>query len=126
LLGQLKAFLHRPALAGDRRERGQAGVRRAEHPVIREIFGVVQNLPNLGYTNARKPPAYWGRILAAMASCSGGASLLGSSSLGLKRSQAEQDQPVRMALPGHQFPRAFASTLGTPATHEAPMVQEEL
>src|SRR5271165_3023208 len=56
----------------------------------------------------------------------GGAdSLLGSGSLGLQRSEAQQGEPVRMALAGHQFPRAFAVTLGTPAAHETPMVQEE-
>src|SRR5271166_1712432 len=54
------------------------------------------------------------------------ASLPGSGSLWLKRSQAQQGEPVRMALTGHQFARAFAVTLGTPTTHEAPMVQEEL
>ena len=54
------------------------------------------------------------------------ASLPGSGLLGLKRSEAQQRQPVRMALAGHQFARAFAVTLGAPAAHEAPMVQEEL
>jgi hypothetical protein len=33
---------------------------------------------------------------------------------------------MRMALAGHQFPRAFAIALGTAAAHEATMVQEEL
>ncbi len=32
---------------------------------------------------------------------------------------------MRMALAGHQFPWAFAVAFGTPAAHEAPMVQEE-
>jgi hypothetical protein len=32
---------------------------------------------------------------------------------------------MRMALAGHQFPWAFAGTLGNPA-YEAAMVQEEL
>jgi hypothetical protein len=32
---------------------------------------------------------------------------------------------MRMALAGHQFPRAFAVPFGTSAAHEAPMVQEE-
>jgi len=49
----------------------------------------------------------------------------GSSSLGLKRSQVQQGEPVRMALAGHQFPRAFALAFGAAGAHEAPMVQEE-
>ena len=53
------------------------------------------------------------------------ASLPGSSSLGLKRSQAKQGKPVRMALAGHQLPRALALALGASAAHEAAMVQEE-
>jgi len=53
------------------------------------------------------------------------ASRPGPSLLGLKRSQAQQGEPVRMALADHQFPRAFALALGTPVANEAPMVQEE-
>jgi len=53
------------------------------------------------------------------------ASLPGSSALGLKRSQAQQGQPVRMALAGHQLARALALALGVPAAHEAAVVQEE-
>jgi len=53
------------------------------------------------------------------------ASLPRSSSPGLKRSQAQQGEPVRMALAGHQFPWAFAVAFGTPAAHEAAVVQEE-
>jgi hypothetical protein len=53
------------------------------------------------------------------------ASLPGSGVLVLKRSEAEQGEPVRMAFAGHQFPRALADALGKPAAHEAPMVQEE-
>ena len=49
----------------------------------------------------------------------------GSSSLGLKPSQAKQGQPVRMALTRHQLPRAFAPALGMSAAHEAAVVQEE-
>jgi len=41
-------------------------------------------------------------------------SLPGSSSPGLKRSQAQQGEPVRMALAGHQLSRAFAMAFGTP------------
>src|SRR5271166_2627035 len=54
------------------------------------------------------------------------ASLLGSGSLGLQRPEAQQGEPMRMALADHQFARAFAVTLGTLAAHETPMVQEEL
>jgi hypothetical protein len=32
---------------------------------------------------------------------------------------------MRMALTGHQFPRAFAGALANPAADEAAMVQEE-
>jgi len=53
------------------------------------------------------------------------ASLPGSSLLGLKRSQAQQGQPVRMALAGHQLPRALALALDMAAAHEAAVVQEE-
>ena len=53
------------------------------------------------------------------------ASLSRSSSLGLKRSQAQQGEPVRMALAGHQLPWAPALALRTPAAHEASVVQEK-
>jgi len=53
------------------------------------------------------------------------ASLSGSSPLGLKRSQAQQGQPVWMILAGHQLARALALALGTPAAQEAAVVQEE-
>jgi len=43
------------------------------------------------------------------------AGLPGSGSLGLKRSQAQQGEPMRMAVAGHQLPRALALALGTPA-----------
>ena len=43
------------------------------------------------------------------------ASLPRLSLLGLKGSQAQQGEPMRMALAGHQFPRALALALGTPA-----------
>jgi hypothetical protein len=46
-------------------------------------------------------------------------SLPSSSSLGLKRSETHQGEPVRMAFAGHQFPWAFADALGKPAAHEA-------
>jgi len=32
---------------------------------------------------------------------------------------------MRMALAGHQFPRAFAVTFGTSAVHETAVVEEE-
>ena len=47
------------------------------------------------------------------------ASLPRSSPLGLKRSQAQQGQPVRMTLTRHQLPRALAPALGTLAAQEA-------
>ncbi len=52
------------------------------------------------------------------------ASLFASSPLGLKRSQAQQGQPVRMALAGHQLLRVLALALGVPAAQEATVVQE--
>jgi len=53
------------------------------------------------------------------------ARLPGSSSLGLKRSQAQQGEPVRMALAGHQLSRALALARGMAAAYEAVVVQEE-
>ena len=53
-------------------------------------------------------------------------SLFGLGLLWLKRSQAQQCQPMRMALAGHHFARAFVLTLSTAAAHEALMVQVEL
>jgi hypothetical protein len=53
------------------------------------------------------------------------ASLPGSGSPGLKWPEAQQRKPVRMAVAGHQFPRAFAAAPGTAAAHKTPMVQEE-
>src|SRR3984957_4993559 len=44
---------------------------------------------------------------------------------GLNWPEAQQRQPMRMALAGHQFARALAVAFGTSAAHEAPMVQEE-
>src|SRR5215213_970944 len=57
--------------------------------------------------------------------CGKRSALPGSGLPGLKWPEAQQRQPVRMALAGHQFPRAFAVALGTSAAHETPMVQEE-
>jgi len=53
------------------------------------------------------------------------ASLPRSSSLGLKRSQAQQGEPMRMARACHQFPWALGIAFGTSAAQEAAMVQEE-
>jgi hypothetical protein len=45
---------------------GHSGMNTSRSPIhistIRSVEGVVQNLPILGYTNARKPPACRGRI----------------------------------------------------------------
>ena len=90
-------------------------------------MGVVQNQPIWGYRDVQKLPACKSWILVGRWSlqeaCS---SLRGSEALRLKRSQAQQRQPMRMALAGHQLLRAFAGALGTATAHEAPMVQEEL
>ncbi len=48
-----------------------------------------------------------------------------SSPLGLKRSQAQQGQPVRMVLASHQLARALALALGMAAAQEAAVVQKE-
>ena len=53
------------------------------------------------------------------------ASLPGSCSLGLKRSQAQQGEPMRMARACHQFSWALAIAFGTSAAQETAMVQEE-
>src|SRR3954463_5511020 len=85
--------------------------------------GVVQNLPFSGYTGVRKAPACEGRIATGRVSCVGGcAPPRGSSLLGLKRSQAQQGEPVWMALAGHQLPRTLALTFGVPAAHESAVV----
>jgi hypothetical protein len=54
------------------------------------------------------------------------ASLPASNAPGLQWPKAQQRKPMRMALAGHQFPRAFAVAVGKSAAHEASMVQEEL
>src|SRR5215213_375667 len=87
--------------------------------------GVVQNLPFLGHTGARRAPAWEGRIATGRCPVREAASLSGSSALGLKRSQAQQGEPVRMALAGHQLARALALALLMPAAQEAAVVQEE-
>ena len=74
---------------------------------------------------AQKPPACEGRGRLEGCSVQEAASLPGSSSPGLKRSQAQQGEPMRMARACHQFPWALAIAFGTSAAHEAAMVQEE-
>jgi hypothetical protein len=85
---------------------------------------VVQNRPFLGDKLAcGSSRALQAGSWSAGSLCRGeAASLPGSGVLVLKRSEAEQGEPVRMAFAGHQFPRALADALGKPAAHEAPMV----
>jgi hypothetical protein len=87
---------------------------------------VVQNQPFLGYTGEPKPPAFEARFRLRSRPVWEAVSLPRSSAFGLNGSQAQQRQPMRMALPGHQFSRAPAGAFGNPAAHEAAMVQEEL
>jgi len=79
-----------------------------------------------GYTKRAETAGLWGSEFG-LEGCSvrEAASLPGSSSLGLKRSQAQQGEPMRMVLADHQLPWALAVALGASATHEAAMVQEE-
>ena len=49
-------------------------------------------------------------------------SLHRSSVLRLQESEAQQRQPMRVALAGHHFAGAFILALRTVAAHEAPMV----
>ncbi len=86
---------------------------------------VVQKRPFWVTDAAPKPPARDGWISIRRWFCREAVSLPGSSAAGLKWPEAQQRQPMRMALAGHQFPRAFAVPFGTSAAHEAPMVQEE-
>ena len=72
-----------------------------------------------------KAPACEGRISAGTAFCGEAVSRPGLPSLGLKRSQAEQGQPVWMRLAGHQLAWALAIAFGTSATQEAAVVDEE-
>src|SRR4051812_11581187 len=77
-----------------------------------------------------KPPACEGRILVGgppvrkvVSLC---VSLARLGSLWLKRSQTQQGEPVRMALPSHHFARAFALALRASTADEAVMVQVKL
>jgi hypothetical protein len=90
------------------------------------LFGVVQNSPFLGYTGERKLPAFEARFWLRSWPVREAVSLPRSSALALNGSEAQQRQPMRMALAGHQFSWAFAGALGNPAAHEVAMVQEEL
>jgi hypothetical protein len=87
--------------------------------------GVVQNRPVSGDTDAReRRPTRAGFRLEGCPEREA-ASRPGSGSLGLKRSQAEQAQPVRMRLAGQQLARALTPALGMPAAQEAAVVQKE-
>jgi len=74
---------------------------------------------------ARKPPPVRVGFLWEGCPVREAASRPGSSSLGLKWSQAQQGEAMRMARAGHQFPWALANAFGTSAAHEAAMVREE-
>jgi len=58
-------------------------------------------------------------------SCSGGRQPPRVRLTGAEEVQAQQDEPVRMALASDQFPVAFALALIMAAGHETPMVQEK-
>src|SRR4051794_29198564 len=92
------------------------GYRRSKPPVRPKLNGgVVQNRPVLGHTGARRAPACAGRMPTFDVPVREAPASPASSPPGLKRSQAEQGEPVRMALAGHQLPRALALALGVPA-----------
>jgi hypothetical protein len=76
---------------------------------------VVQHSPFLGYTGERKPPAFEARFRLRSWPIREAVSLPRSSALRLNGSEAQQRQPMRMALAGHQFSWAFAGALGNPA-----------
>src|SRR5208282_2011080 len=82
------------------------------------VFGLhvgERKLPALG---ARIPSSVWRSYRTEEA-----ANLSWSSPKGLKFSEAEQREPMWMALAGHYFARALAVALGTSAAHEAPVVE---
>ena len=87
---------------------------------------MVQNMPIQGNTRApgRRPVKAGFQLADCLVREA--ASLAGSVSQGLSKSQAEEREPVRMSLAGHDFPWAFALTLRALAAHVAPMVQKEL
>ena len=49
----------------------------------------------------------------------------GSRVLGLRRAEAQQFEPMRMAFAGQQFTRTTSGSLRAWAAHETPVVQEE-
>jgi len=49
----------------------------------------------------------------------------GSRVLGLRRAEAQQFEPMRMAFAGQQFTRTTSGSLRALAAHETPVVQEE-
>jgi hypothetical protein len=66
--------------------------------------GVVQNLPIPGNARAPKPPSCEGRISSVgwkVVLVREAASLAGSGPLGLKRSESQQGEPMRMVLTRH-------------------------
>ncbi len=67
-----------------------------------------------------KPDFGWQFIV-----CGRPAGLRRSGSLGLKRAETQQRQPVRVAFAGQQFPRAVSGSLRALAAHETPVIQEE-
>jgi hypothetical protein len=95
-------------------------------PPYPEAEGVVHFWPFWGNKRTGKNGRPLGSDLGQWGCCAGEAvSLPGSGALVLKRSEAQQGEPMRVAFAGHQFPRAFADALGKLAAHEAPMVEEE-
>jgi hypothetical protein len=67
------------------------------------IHGVVRNLQIQGNTRAPKSPSGEGRISVSWKAVMfrEAASLAGSSPLGLKRSESQQGEPMRMVLTRH-------------------------
>ena len=65
--------------------------------------GVVRNLPIQGNTRALKSPSREGRISVGWKAVMfrEAASLAGSGPLGLKRSESQQGEPMRMVLTRH-------------------------
>ena len=106
------------AIGDFRQDIAQVGFR------VQFVEGVVQNRLFLGYMGERKRPGFEARFRLRSWPVREAISLPRSSALRLNGSKAQQRQPVRMTLAGHQFPWALAGTLGNPATHEAMMVQE--
>ncbi|MCX7114181.1 MAG: hypothetical protein NTX45_29750 [Proteobacteria bacterium] len=84
------------------------------------LFGMVQKWPIWGTGTANPaPPNGKGTGL------SGEAEVLGWNRRAVESLKAEQFQPMRMLLPGHEFRRAFAHALGVLASCEGAVIQEE-